>query len=154
MTFKFTPGKYKTRDGKDAVVLCDDAPGRWPLKGYIAITDDSVSYSWMRSGRIIEKHDDGADLMPPEPEQEPKTLFVTMDDAGNCLFQQTRFGEHAITGLPSVACTRVVLTPGRFDDENTPDDYTKGWNDALDMVIRSDYRDDSSLRAEKKETRP
>lgn len=29
------PGKYRTRDGRTAVVLCTDAPGHYPNVGYV-----------------------------------------------------------------------------------------------------------------------
>ena len=33
----YTVGRYTTRDGRTAVVLCDDAPGITPLIGYVIV---------------------------------------------------------------------------------------------------------------------
>lgn len=65
--FKFTPGEYKTRDGRKAVVLCDDAPGFDPLIGYVVVADDMAHpVSWRVGGRYIEECEMPEDLIPPE----------------------------------------------------------------------------------------
>lgn len=63
--FKFTPGEYKTRDGRKAVVLCDDAPGFEPLVGYIVHDCGAIALSWYDGGRYIEGRETENDIMPP-----------------------------------------------------------------------------------------
>lgn len=126
MTFK--PGKYKTRDGRDAVVLCDDAPGIAPLVGYVVQPDgeDCSSRNWTRSGRISYR-EQGLDLMPPEPEQVVTWCVLWKD--GSFGLKESPYE----TGINMAdACVRVVLKPGQFDDETDP--YTKGWNDAIEAA--------------------
>ena len=62
------PGKYKTRDGRDVVVLCDDAPGMFSLVGYVIDAyGDSNAHKWLRSGKYHGKAESPLDLMPPKP---------------------------------------------------------------------------------------
>jgi hypothetical protein len=151
MTYKFTPGEYLTRDGRKAVVLCDDAPGMYPLIGYVLMRQgDAAANTWAHDGAGVFVGTKMNDLMPPvtEPEQVVRWVHLWSDN-DITINRESKQGRGMV-----IARARVVLTPGVFDDEATPDPYTRGWNDALDSVIRSDYRDDASLRAEKKETRP
>ena len=50
-----TPGLYRTRSGHKARILCNDAPGRWTVMGYVMVreTDGVQSYpvAWTTSGR-------------------------------------------------------------------------------------------------------
>lgn len=63
----FKPGRYKTRDGRDAVVLCNDAPGSEPLVGYVFLGGEKVSArSWSAEGVFDHFWPNGpSDLMPP-----------------------------------------------------------------------------------------
>ena len=63
----FKPGRYKTRDGRDAVVLCDDALGKWPLKGFWIDSAISASYAseWSLEGTSV--NGSKYDLIPPAP---------------------------------------------------------------------------------------
>lgn len=87
------------------------------------------------NGMYACEYDNGAvgflnpsDLMPPEPEQVVR--WVHLWDDGD-LTTDTEMGAH-FRGV--IARARVVLKPGQFDDENTPDPYTKGWNEALEAA--------------------
>jgi len=66
MTYQFKPGMYKTRDGRDARVLCDDAPGDFALIGYITLQGGYFCCSWTHSGdSTSDKTKHPYDLMPP-----------------------------------------------------------------------------------------
>ena len=61
---EFSVGWYKTKDGHDARVLCDDAPGiAYPLFGYVVYRVGHRPISW----RINGESDYGreCDLVPP-----------------------------------------------------------------------------------------
>lgn len=147
MTHKFTPGEYKTRDGRKAVVLCDDAPGDTPLKGYIVIDDggDSFARGWTVSGGTwsFENFKSSMDLMPPvtEPEQVVRWAYLwDVDGRAEPRMAMTATNPVepwgiGLSGHKCIARTRVVLTPGVFEDEATPDPYTRGWNEAIDSAI-------------------
>lgn len=144
MTHVFTKGEYTTRDGRKAVVLCDDAPGSWPLVGYVtALGVNSAPASWRPTG----EHDgpprqNPSDLMPPKPaEPEQVVRWMYLWNNGQVTFQEGDVGPLMAGfnsgGIIMTARTRVVLTPGKFDDENTPDPYTQGWNEALTAALHS-----------------
>ncbi len=58
----FEVGKtYRTRGGRDALIYCTDAPGRWPIHGRVG---ESVM-RWYASGSFFEKPGDCDDLLPP-----------------------------------------------------------------------------------------
>ena len=43
-------GKYKTCSGLYAVVLCNNAPGKRPIVGYIISRTQSKAVSWLSDG--------------------------------------------------------------------------------------------------------
>lgn len=135
MTYKFTPGEYLTRDGRKAVVLCDDAPGNHPIIGYIMDGKNAMAREWMQDGRFCANVSATArrdDLIAPvtEPEQVVRLVTLYPDNL-------TRTTPKVEVGSPlgnPIARTRVVLTPGVFEDENTPSEYDRGWNEALEAA--------------------
>lgn len=69
---KFTVGKYKTRDGRDAVVLMDDATGTYPLVGYVVWPDNKKEmHTWRDDGMFNGRSGDRADLLPPPAKLRP-----------------------------------------------------------------------------------
>lgn len=70
-----TPGKYITRDGRTAVVLCNDAPGQYPVIGYVIYRrpphpDHASPEGWTARGLTTNSgHTSPRDLMEliPEP---------------------------------------------------------------------------------------
>jgi hypothetical protein len=72
-THKFTVGTYKTRDGREAVVLADDIDKRADsLLGYIRIAGRSKQVRmWHPNGRYFLSGISLDDLMP-QPPPEPK----------------------------------------------------------------------------------
>lgn len=115
MTFKFTPGTYLTRDGRKAVVLCDDAPGAYPLKGYIRCGDGGWAADWTCGGRHVR---DTADLMPPVTPSFAEVAALIercpYHDGRDWLWAQMP----ALKGAP----------------QSTPSEYDRGWNEALAHV--------------------
>jgi len=84
------------------------------------------------NGMYACEHDNGAvgflnpsDLMPPEPEQVARWVHLWCDNEIT-INKEPKQGRGMV-----IARTRVVLTPGQFDD----DPYTKGWNEALEAAI-------------------
>ena len=71
-------GKYRTRGGRLAVVLCTDAPGDWPLIGYV-VGEHGQAHprGWKSDGRLfwsVEQKDDLI-VFPPSP-----TVTIVDDD--------------------------------------------------------------------------
>jgi len=61
-----TVGYWETKDGRKARVLCTDAPGRCPVKGYIETAEgESGSMSWALKGEWLSPSNTGADLIRP-----------------------------------------------------------------------------------------
>ena len=134
--FKFKPGTYLTRDGRKAVVLCDDAPGNTPLKGYIVSErgNESAGNGWTTNGHMWPGGgSSSSDLLPPVPEQQEVVRWVTLwkDDDITITEQPPVSGQRHFL---AEARTRVVLTPGRFDTEDSPSEYDRGWNEAIDAA--------------------
>lgn len=131
MTFK--PGKYRTRDGRDAIVLCNDAPGDYPLVGYI-IGEGARSWTPCGSGGSVAR---SGDLMPPEPEQVVR--WVNLYRNGFSVHHETYRDALESCDRPGDLVARARVMLGQFDDENTPDPYTKGWNEALEEACAQSY---------------
>lgn len=126
--YVFVPGEYVTRDGRKAVVLCDDAPGGRPLIGYVDYDDASQPYAWAADGLSYMRNViTGHDLVAPETEPEQVVRWATLYPSGT-----VHIAERPGPAPDSVARARVVLTPGRFADENTPSE----WDQAIDACIK------------------
>lgn len=63
---KGLPYRCKTVSGLDAVVLCTDAPGKFPLKGYVVTREgeESLVAGWTRNGTANVRD---FDLVLPKP---------------------------------------------------------------------------------------
>ncbi len=48
---KIEVGYWETRDGRKARVLCTDAPGEWPVVGYIICGNNAEPWVWFADGR-------------------------------------------------------------------------------------------------------
>lgn len=71
MTTKFERDKvYKTRDGREARVICVDAPDRRPIIALIRHTDNSgwATQSYFADGSIWTDGVSAIDLILPKPE--------------------------------------------------------------------------------------
>lgn len=166
MTYKFTPGEYKTRDGRKAVVLADDAPGDCPLVGYYLHKDGhSSASSWGRDGIWVQGcPGEPQDLMPPvtEPEQVVRWVnLYTRPFVGHMVSGQQFYvsreaasaNQNALgAGFTYAGSCRVSINPsGDFcgaviHDENTPSEYDRGWNEALEAAeakfVAAGFEDD------------
>lgn len=75
MSLQIKPGKYRTRDGMIAVVLCTDAPGQWPIKGYVLTqSGGSSSNGWRLNGQMYERNESRQDLVAEYVEPREWTL--------------------------------------------------------------------------------
>jgi hypothetical protein len=72
---KIEPGYYRTRDGRKARVLCTDAPGRYPVIGYVEEGSSILCEAWSASGEMVVGAKVGGDLLAPWTQ--PKTVTVT-----------------------------------------------------------------------------
>lgn len=68
MSYKFGVGKYRTRDGREAVVVSDEMPGQQPLCGWIVdCVGDANACCWgADGGYMIRGLECSSDLMQPE----------------------------------------------------------------------------------------
>jgi hypothetical protein len=101
---KFTVGKYKTRNGRDAVVLMDDATGTYPLVGYVVWPDGKKEmHTWRDDGMFNGRPGDRADLMPPaklrpwRPEEVPLGAWVKDKRAERSRWLILAVSEYGIT---------------------------------------------------------
>lgn len=62
-------GTYRTRGGRRAVVLCNDAPGYWPIVGYIKGIEHVHPRAWQGDGRSFYtvEHADDLIVVTPSP---------------------------------------------------------------------------------------
>ena len=106
MTYEFKIGTYKTRDGREARVLCTDAPGEWPIIGYYIDSASAIGYyltAWMANGHSRGTDDDGIfDLMPPR--EVAWTIFVGPNEM-QIGFKHTAPHTHRITYYTDGECT-------------------------------------------------
>ena len=117
MTHVFKPGDKATCGGFALTVL-----GR-ASSGMYACEYNNGAVGFLNAG----------ELAAPKPaEPEPVVRWVTLWDDGVTGLDTRYHRPGGTTGL--TARIRVVLTPGQFDDENTPDPYTRGWNEALEAA--------------------
>ena len=76
----FTVGKYKTRDGRDAVVVVDwrehqvISHRNFPLVGYIEGSRNLIE--WTKNGRAYYEGLSDSDLMPPAPRRAEKIVYL------------------------------------------------------------------------------
>ena len=71
---------YTTRDGLTAKVLCTDAPGKYPVVGYIVENDDvSNGASWAADGRYLVSVDkDGCDLLAEVKPMQKREMWANV----------------------------------------------------------------------------
>src|SRR5688572_25008531 len=82
----FSPGEYKTRDGRKAVVLHVLAnPGSTdPLIGYtVDFCGREQAESWQGNGRYSPATESRRDLMPPPPPRVERWGTVHVEDGGS-----------------------------------------------------------------------
>jgi hypothetical protein len=130
--YTFKPGEYLTRDGRKAVVLCDDAPDDFSLVGYVHRPNGAgvIPETWKPDGRSGVGPQD-RDLLPPVQEQQEVVRWVVLWNSGSA---STADIPPPFDARPMMrACTRVVLTPGRFDTEDSPSE----WNAAIDAADKA-----------------
>lgn len=72
-------GTYRTRGGRKAVVLCNDAPGDWPVIGYV-VSPANVAHprGWKIDGRQFYSLEQADDLLCP---MQSPTVTIIEDDA-------------------------------------------------------------------------
>lgn len=66
----FKTGFHRTRDGRKAIVLTTDAPGAYPLVGYIERPQTVQPMAWRADG-AVSNYGEGADDIMPHAELHP-----------------------------------------------------------------------------------
>jgi len=147
--YTFTPGEYLTRDGHKAVVLCTDAPGEFPLKGYV-VTGVNASWrqGWGSGGDSSETT--LYDLMPPAPAAPEAVVrwVATLDQASSdmvgfsgCMRKTlpSLISELKAAGCTATSIRRVEFPPGQYDTEDTPSERNQTIDAAIEALRSSDY---------------
>jgi len=140
--YTFTPGEYLTRDGRKAVVLCTDAPGGFPLIGFIPSikgNDVVIPMAWDEKGSVSGGlGGEGVDLMPPAPAAPEAVVrwvnhYHGKDGRAHLTLKEAVRGSRDFNGNEAaIARTRVTFTPGQFDTDDTPSE----WDQAIDEAVR------------------
>jgi hypothetical protein len=119
------PGTYKIRDGRKAVVLCSDAPGSWPIKGYVVHdSDGSTARGWSRTGTVdsnpLQQNDH--DLIGPWAEPKPpltvtKDLWLMLWSDGAIITtdREPLRGRSGALEIIAIRRMRVTMTEGEFE---------------------------------------
>jgi hypothetical protein len=125
----FDPSKpVQYRGGTPARILCTDAPGTHPIIAIATECDDDVEPTshkrdgryWMDGGRSDM---DLVNVPPPKPRTHVAWVKVWGD--GIAVARRTKEAIDAFRGDgPCVACARVVIEEGRYDDD-APADPTR-----------------------------
>lgn len=105
---------YPTRGGKTAYLLKTDAPGRYPLIGYMEGDLECSACSWTSDGIILVGYQNPADLVPPAPPQpERKTVWMNLYKESIPAYQyDTKEEADAKARADRVACKELTYTPG------------------------------------------
>lgn len=91
-----SPGNYILRNGWKARVLCDDAPGTYPLVGYCRspkLKDEVLVYKWQASGRAPYAEDPSpidilhADYEPDWSEAPEWAQWYSVDSNGSAYWR-------------------------------------------------------------------
>jgi hypothetical protein len=122
--YKFTVGKYKTRDGRDAVVLADDAAGAYPLIGYVVWPDGRKQlHTWLDDGMFDNSSYERADLMPPtklrpwRPEEVPLGAWTRLKEHPHCRQLITEVSEYCVgIGIDARGLDKILI-----DSEHSTD---------------------------------
>ncbi|MHB1310502.1 MAG: hypothetical protein ACYC3L_00700 [Gemmatimonadaceae bacterium] len=104
---KFEPGKtYRTRDGREALIYCTDAPGEYPIHGRVA--GDPDPNSWTASGRYAsDAHGSSLrDLLPPVPPRIREKRWCNVWPGGRAFEYETADAARKIVDR---SCIRIAV---------------------------------------------
>jgi len=78
----FKPGQtYKTRDGREALIYCNDAPGPYSIHGRLS----GRIASWTPSGAAVVGSGGAPDLIPPAPPRIRERIWCNVYSNGPAL---------------------------------------------------------------------
>ncbi len=98
----FEAGKtYRTRDGREALIYCTDAPGAYPIHGRIGET----LVRWNADGSFFAVPGDCADLLPPEPPHIREKRWCNVTREGDLAIWKYESDARVM----SVGCTRIAV---------------------------------------------
>lgn len=99
----------KTRDGREVKILCVDAPGAFPIIGFMA---DGFPSCWTLNGQVCDDdHKRGADLIPPKRTREV-TVFLNIYPT-----MQTFHCSEDVARYNTQGCELAVAVPVTFTVE-------------------------------------
>jgi hypothetical protein len=121
---KFEPGKYRTRDGREAEVYRTDGCGAHSIIGAVKHRDGWRVCTWQLNGKTVPNAEHNTDLMPPTPKASgfvnvyedrltSRSVHVDRVDANDFAINRSR-------GNKRVACidlSQIDLTPFLVEDE-------------------------------------
>jgi hypothetical protein len=124
---KFKPGKYRTRNGREAEVYRIDGVGTYPLIGAVKYDDGWCQCSWTLEGRHFYGGTEPNDFMPPTPKasgfvnvyEDGFTARGTHDDRADADKTAKSIKQQGVADK-RIACidlSQIDLTPFLVEDE-------------------------------------
>jgi len=115
--------KYKTKSGQDVRILCIDAPGIYPVVGYIfdgLDEDDSISpvtwtSTWTSAGRSLEIQEHKFDLIGVKEKKSFWLNIYPLDHVG--VMYNSRKEADILAGNGRIACINREYTEGEGLDK-------------------------------------
>jgi len=103
-------GKALTRDGREVVIYCTDAPGGWPIHGRISVTPRA----WLANGQLWPRPGHESDLQNIPKVHE---VWVNLYADRTVTIYHSRLSADAAPGgavasAHRIACKRIEITEG------------------------------------------
>jgi hypothetical protein len=108
----------ETKEGKAVTILVTNGRGNYPVKGYIGESADLIS--WTKDGSYYIGSPSPRDLQNVQPKPAEGFIYVNVHNrdgklvAGNN--HETRAKADAVQASGRVACMKIALVEGQFDD--------------------------------------
>ena len=104
--------KYKTKDGKDVILISDNGRGEYPIIGFIH--DDEYVKTWTKDGvfniGVILNHLDIVEV------KEKKVSYLNLHSNGSGIVYPSREQADQYNSCTRIACIRVEYEEGQFDE--------------------------------------
>lgn len=111
----------QTRDGDTVTIITREGRGKYSVMGYIGDEDDTTH--WLPDGRFFDEEDpDGRDIInvPEKPVQREVWYNVFKNTEGKLsigsTYESRKAADDSGVADKRVACIKVVLTEGQFDN--------------------------------------
>ena len=110
----------QTRDGDPVTIITREGRGKYSVMGYIG--DEDYTAHWLPDGRFFDEEDpDGRDIINvPEKPMQKEVWFNVFKEEGTLRtgyrFDTRQEADEFPSAQHRVACIKVVLTEGQFDN--------------------------------------